>query len=98
MINIIYKATLIVALTALSACASIGESANPTAEGLQPKTAAVLGYMPDEVKISKINSDGSNTYYLASTPKGTYACKVMSGTMTAIGTAGYSMSPTCTKR
>ena len=94
----ISKAILVLSIMVLSACASIEEAANPTAEGLQPKTAGVLGYMPDEVKISKIDSDGSNTYYLADTPKGTYACQVMSGTMTAYSTAGYSMSPTCTKR
>ena len=96
--KMISKAILIFATMAISACASIEEAAHPTAEGLQPKTAGALGYMPDEVKISKINSNGSYTYYLAETPKGTYACQVMSGTMTAVGTAGYSMSPTCTKR
>ena len=96
--KLISKATLVIAITGLSACASIDEATNPTAEGLQPKTAGALGYMPDEVKISKINSDGSNTYYLAETPKGMYSCQVMSGSMTAIGTAGYSMPPSCTKR
>lgn len=82
----------------LTACSAMQEAKSPTAEGLKSKTAGVLGNTPNEVTITNIRSDGSNTYYLAKTAKATYSCTVMSGSMFAISTAGYSIAPQCTKK
>lgn len=96
--KMISKATLVIVITALSACASTQETVHPTEAGLQSKTAVVLGYKPEEVKIANMRSDNSYTYYAAETAKGKYDCQILYGGIIVVGYLGAPVSPTCTKQ
>ena len=68
-----------------------------TAEDLRSKTAGVLGYAPGQVTISNMRSDATTTYYVATTPKGEYACSAESGVAKAFQ-LGMTNPPTYTKK
>ena len=59
-------------LFAISGCAAMKETIAPTEAGLRTRTANVLGYSPEQIKITNIRSEGTETYWLADTPKGRY--------------------------
>lgn len=59
--KMIFKATLVLSIMALSAYAPSQETMHPKEAGLQSKTAVVLGHNTEEVIISNLRSD--NNYY-----------------------------------
>lgn len=58
--------------------------ANPTAESLSDSVAAMLGVRPAQVAVSDIESRGNKTYFVATTPNGSYNCAVDSGMLIAL--------------
>jgi len=68
-----------------------------TETGLRNRTAGVLGYAPEEITISNMRSDATNTYYTVTTPKGEYACSAESGVQKALQ-LGLTNPPTCNKK
>lgn len=80
-------------------CANMSETVTPTAESLQNKVAGNLGFPPAEVKVNGLREASGITYFVATTPKGTYGCSIPSGSMTAAATLGMvNLQPTCTKQ
>lgn len=94
------KFTLLsVGFIALTGCANLKETNAPTAEALQDKTAGVLGYPSSSVKVTEIREGSSVTYFVATTPKGTYGCTIPSGGFAAYATLGMvQFQPTCNKQ
>ena len=82
-------AMILVATTVASVtgCANVAETFKPDQSYLQERTANLLGYKSDQVKISGMHADNENTYYLADTPNGRYGCHVPSGFLMAMGSA-----------
>lgn len=68
-----------------------------TEAGLRDKTAGVLGYAPEQITISNMRSDESNTYYTVTTPKGEFACTAESGVVKALQ-LGLINPPICNKK
>lgn len=59
-------------------------------------TAGVLGVSISEIKITDRRADGpTNTYYTATTKKGSYACVINGGGLLAVGMTN---SPVCNKK
>lgn len=88
-----YKFTLSLApIFLLAAC----QSTMLSDDRIASNTAGILGVSPREVKITDRRQDGpTNTYYIASTKKGKYACIINGGGLLA---AGMTNAPTCTKK
>ncbi len=87
----IFLAVLYFALSiGLVACAT-------SMDALRTRTARVLGFSPEEVRITNVMSDASNTYYLAKTPDGEYACTAESGVQKAMQ-FGLTNPPICKKK
>ena len=63
---------------------------------LRTQTAAVLGYAPADITLSNIRSTGTNTFYIATTPKGHYACAAETG-MAKVIALGLTSPPSCYK-
>jgi hypothetical protein len=63
---------------------------------LRTQTAEVLGYAPTDITLSHIRSNGPNTFYIATTPKGHYACAAETG-MAKIIALGLTSPPSCYK-
>ena len=86
---------VIASLHLLSAC----ETMKPTADSLRDKVAGNLGFQPADVKIDGMREATGITYFVATTPKGSYGCSIPSGGMTAAATLGMvNLQPTCTKQ
>lgn len=89
MSNVVRLSLIAVALT-LAACAATVISD----EKIRSSTAGVLGVEPNQVAIENRRSEMTNTYYVAKTSSGEYAC-VISGSVLS---AGLVNPPTCTKK
>jgi hypothetical protein len=61
---------------------------------IRSSTAGVLGVEPGQVAIENRRSEMTNTYYVAKTSNGEYAC-VISGSVLS---AGLVNPPTCTRK
>lgn len=90
-------------MAALAAgCASVQESANPTASTLLSATAGAIGHPESDVSIFELRRNGSWTYYVAQTSDTSYACRVASGGFAAVkqvGTFGMvTETPICMKK
>jgi outer membrane lipoprotein-sorting protein len=86
-----------------SGCATVSEAYKPTEAALRERTANVLGFPVDRVKISNIRSDGDSTYYLADAPTGRFTSSIPSGAWNAASTVmsfGQTMThmKTCEKQ
>jgi hypothetical protein len=89
----------LVMLSSLAGCATFDNAREPSPDFLKTQTANLLGYPETKIKISGTHANADNTYYLADTPKGRYACSIPSGTMTAITLSGIvTTTPTCNKQ
>ena len=77
-----------ISLLLITGCASMRETARPTEAGLRKSTALHLGYSIDSVKISNIRTESTATFWVANTPKGTYACSAATGLYMAVATMG----------
>lgn len=85
------------ALPILAALTLLGCSiANPTAESLGDDVAGMLGVRPGQVKVTDIESKDNKTYFVATTPNGTYNCATDSGLLVAVvsPTIGRTCTPT----
>jgi hypothetical protein len=63
---------------------------------LRTQTAAVLGYAPADITLSHMRSNGINTFYRATTPKGHHACAAETG-MAKVIALGLTSPPSCYK-
>ena len=89
----------VAAVLSVSGCANMGETITPTAASLQNKVAGNLGYQPSSVTIRDLREATGITYFVASTPKGSYGCSIPSDGLTAYATLGIvNLQPTCTKQ
>jgi hypothetical protein len=85
-------------LACLSMAASLAGCASTMLSDtrIQSATAGVLGQPPASVSISDRRDDGmTNTYYIAHTPRGAYACTINGGGLLA---AGMVNAPTCNRQ
>jgi hypothetical protein len=77
----------------------MSEAVSPTPEALQNKVAGNLGFPVNDVKISDMREGSGITYFVASTPKGTCGCSILSGGgMTYMTLGMVNLQPTCAKQ
>jgi hypothetical protein len=65
---------------------------------LRTQTAGVLGYSPDEIKITNLRSDNTADFYMVKTPNGDYACTSQGGLQRAMQFGITTAPPTCHKK